>query len=83
MARPTVQEIESRLTTSVAEMLGRPAADIDAATPLHTLGIDSLHLIELLVSIERTWGLNLIESDLSRVDFASLRSLAAGVHQEL
>ena len=83
MPARAIEEIEARLVACVAGILDRPAESIDAAAPLHTLGIDSLNLIALLVAIERDFGVNLMESELSRVDFETLQRLARSVHAEL
>ncbi len=72
-----IAEIEKRLTGTVSSITGLEAAAIPAEAPLHTLGIDSLGLVEVIVSIEKDFGLRLIEHNLSKEDFSSIRSLAA------
>ena len=49
-----------------------PAADEDLAA----LGYDSMSFIELLLSIERKYGIKLIEAGLEPEDMKSLRTLA-------
>ncbi|HAR44982.1 MAG TPA: hypothetical protein DCS05_02100 [Nitrospiraceae bacterium] len=51
--------------------------------PFHELGIDSLGFVEILVFIEKTFKLQLIQSDLTRKDFESIRSLASFIHKNL
>ena len=72
-----IAEIEKRLTGTVSSITGRDAAAISPDAQLHSLGIDSLGLVEVIVSIEKDFGLRLIEHNLSKDDFSSIRSLAA------
>ncbi len=73
----TTKDIEEILIGGVAAILSRGTSEIAPEAPLHTLGIDSLGFVELLVFIEKKFNLKLIESGLSREDFKSVRSLAA------
>ena len=70
------EEIEAVLAKEVAVILGVDAGTIDAAAPLHTLGIDSLSFVEILVFIEKSFKVKLMESGLTRQDFQTIRSLA-------
>lgn len=72
---PSAADIEKRLTETVFALTGRAGFSPDA--PLHSLGIDSLGLVEIIVSIEKDFGVRLIEHNLSKEDFSSIRSLAA------
>ena len=76
MAKFTAQEIEGKLVQEAAIILSVDAATIKPEAPLHTLGIDSMGFVEILVFIEKTFGLKLIESGLTREDFATIRALA-------
>jgi len=72
----TNKEIETVLVKEVAVILGEEPAAIAADRPLAELGIDSLSFVELLVAIEKNFGLKLMESGLTKEDFRTLRSLA-------
>lgn len=72
-----MKDIEEKLVREVAAMLSADPSIITPDTPLHTLGIDSLKFVELLVFIEKTFNLNLMESGLTREDFYTIRSLAS------
>jgi acyl carrier protein len=79
----TVQEIETTLIGEIAAILARQPASIRADAPLHTLGVDSMSFVELLVFIEKKFGLALIESGLAREDFETVRALAASISKRL
>ena len=51
--------------------------------PFHELGIDSLGFVEILVFIEKTFNLQLIESGLDKKDFETVYSLASFIHKKL
>jgi acyl carrier protein len=76
MVEVSMREIEEILITEVANILSIDRATISVDTPLHSLGITSTAFVELLVVIENTFDLKLIETDLSREDFQTIGSLA-------
>ena len=79
----TAQEIENKLLDGIAAITGADKAALAADKPFHELGIDSLGFVEILVFIEKTFKLQLIQSDLTRKDFETVRSLAAFIHKNL
>lgn len=76
MNEMNVTEIQDKLVSEVAVILSIDSSTIKPDAPLHTLGIDSLLFVEILVVIENTFNLNLMEAGLSREDFQSIHSLA-------
>jgi acyl carrier protein len=76
MGKFTTQEIENKLIQEIAVILSADPATIKPDVPLHTLGLDSMSFVEVLVFIEKTFGLQLIESGLTREDFATIQALA-------
>lgn len=82
-ATMTSQEIEASLIAEIAAILSRDASAIGADTPLHTLGVDSMSFVEILVFIEKKFGLALIESGLTREDFETVRALASSISKRL
>jgi acyl carrier protein len=76
-------EIEQALQNEIAVLLSKEPADLKPDQPLHTMGIDSMSFVEILLFIERTFNLRLIESGLSRQDFETIRSLALCIEREL
>ncbi len=79
----TIQNIEDTLVQGIASILSKDKSSIAADVPLHELGIDSLTLTEILVFIEQTFKLKLIESGLYMRDFETIQSLASLIHKKL
>ena len=77
MDKKNVKEIEKILISEVTAILSADPFNIVADVPLHLLGMDSLGFVELLVVIEKTFNLKLIESSLTKEDFQTIRSLAS------
>ena len=48
----------------------------DAATPLSQLGVDSLSIVEVLLFVERRFGVSVPESHLTRANLHSVDALA-------
>jgi len=82
MATLSAKEIEEKLTAEIATIMSRAPADIGPDVPLHALGIDSMSFVEILVFIEKTFNLRLIETGLTREDFQTVRALAACIARE-
>jgi acyl carrier protein len=70
-------EIEQALREEVAALLSMDPSAISPDASLPSLGLDSLSFVELLVFIEKTFQLNLMESGLTRKDFQTISALAA------
>ncbi len=49
--------------------------------PLAALGFDSMSFVELLVAVERHYGVKLMELGMSPEDLKSLETLARRIHQ--
>ncbi len=71
-----MKHIEETLVNELAVILSRDPAAILPETPLHELGVDSLSFVELLVFIEKTFKIQLMESGLTKKDFQTVRSLS-------
>ncbi len=72
----TLQDIENRLIQEVASIVSGNPSSLTADMPLQELGIGSLEFVELLVFIENTYHVRLIESNLTKKDFETIRSLS-------
>ncbi|MCL4479798.1 MAG: phosphopantetheine-binding protein [Deltaproteobacteria bacterium] len=72
----TLQDIENRLIQEVALIVSGDPTSLAVDMPLQELGIGSLEFVELLVFIENTYQVRLIESNLTRNDFETIRSLS-------
>ncbi len=76
-------EIEDKLMRCIASIKSIDRTSVAPDTPFHELGIDSLGFVELLVFIEKTFNLQLIDSGLNRKDFENVHSLASLIHKKL
>ena len=79
----TLAEIEAFLIRELAMVLCREKTEIAVDTPLYTLGVDSLRFVELLIAIEKQYGVKLIETGLSRRQLQNIHTLATHLHQHL
>jgi len=79
----TSKDIEDKLIQGIASITNKDKSSIASDIPFHKLGLDSLGFVEILVFIEKTFNLQLIESGLDKKDFETTRSLAAFIHKKL
>ena len=77
MSEMSAKEIESVLIAEVANILMIDPATVTVDAPLHSLGMNSMAFVELLVVIEKTFGLKLVETDLTKDDFQAIENDAA------
>ena len=77
MPEMSVKEIEELLLREVASILLTDPETVTVDAPLHSLGMNSMAFVELLVVIENAFGLKLMETDLTKEDFQTVRSLAS------
>lgn len=78
-----LKDIEDKLIEGLASITLQEKSSIEADMPLHQLGIDSMGFVELLVFIENTFNLKLIELDLTKKDFETIRSIASFISRKL
>ena len=76
MEAMSVQAVEQKLILEIATILCADPAAIKPDVPLPSLGLDSMGFVEILVFVEKTFGLRLAESGLNREDFQTIRALA-------
>jgi acyl carrier protein len=79
----TLEIIQNTLTQGIASILSKDESSIKVDIPIHKLGIDSLGFLEILVFIEKTFKLQLIESRLDKKDFETIHALASFIHKKL
>ena len=79
MSQMSVKEIEDRLIREVANILSIDSTTVTVDAPLHSLGMSSMAFVELLVVIEKTFNLKLMETDLTKDDFQAIGSLASRI----
>ena len=78
----TTKQIEQKLIRQVANILSVDTEKIKPEAPLHTLGVDSLSFVELLVFIEKEFKIKLMESGLQTEDFKTISSLARRISRQ-
>ena len=76
-----MKKIQDELTQRIADILSVEPESIDVNAPLHTLGVDSMRMVELLVFIEKNYCVDLMAAGLKREDVASISALASSVER--
>lgn len=76
-------EIERALTAEIADILDIEEKSISPNTSIESLGIDSFRLMELLIFIEKEFGISLINAGLQRESLQNVSSLASCVALEM
>jgi len=76
MKDKSLNDIKKELTEEVAMILCKDMQAISVDEPLHSMGLDSLGFVELLVSIEKRFNIKLINTSLHKEDFSTINSLA-------
>jgi acyl carrier protein len=76
MPDTSVKEIERILIAEAANILSIDPTTVTVDTAFQSLGMSSMAFVELLVVIESTFDVKLMETDLSRNDFQTIGSLA-------
>ncbi len=81
MEKKGVTEITEILVHEAEIILSDQTEDITASASLADLGFDSMSFIELLVSIEKKFGIKLIEIGMQPEDIKTLEALAHYIYQ--
>jgi len=76
-----IDSIRERLTTFLREDVLARGIEFTASTPLSSLGVDSAALVEILLFVERHWGVEVPESRLTHATLESVDALARCVHE--
>ena len=74
-----MENIQQELTEQISGILSVEPAAVDVEAPLHTLGLDSMRMVEIIVFIETHYGVDLMGSGLKREEVASIAALARTV----
>ena len=75
------ENLEQHLLTLVQEKLIETGVPLRAETDLFSVGLDSMGIMQLMISIEETLGVLVPESQVTRDNFTSASSLAALVRR--
>lgn len=76
------KHVEDKLISQIAAILAVDRKKIKPEVPLHSLGVDSLSFVELLVFIEKEFKIKLMESGLQAEDFKTISSLARRINEQ-
>ena len=76
------KQVQDKLIDQIASILSVDRKKIKPEVPLHTLGVDSLSFVELLVFIEKEFKIKLMESGLQAEDFKTVSSLARRITKQ-
>ena len=76
-----MQKIQEELVQKVAGILSMNPENMDVNTPLHSMGLDSMRMVELIVFVEKNYGVDLMATGLRREDVASISALACTVEK--
>ncbi len=82
-SQPNSQQMATELTNQIASMLGLDEEKITPETNLDSLGIDSIRLMEILIFIEREYGIKMMDAGLDQDTLRNSSSLAARVAEIL
>jgi len=74
-------EVKTLLKNEIANKIDVPAESIDETAHLADLGIDSLQALQLLVLLERSYGITLNDEDLQY--FRDINTLSSLVHSRI
>jgi acyl carrier protein len=75
------ENLEQHLLKSVQDKLIETGVPLTAETDLFSVGLDSMGIMQLMISIEETLGVRVPESQVTRDNFTSANSLAALVRR--
>lgn len=76
MAKFEITEISQSLCKFISENLVATHVSVTPATPLQQIGLDSFSIIEIILFIERKYGLTLPDSELTKENIYSPETLA-------
>ncbi len=76
MSKIATSEISQALCNFIIGNLVAPNIEVDPETPLEKLGLDSFAIIEIILFIERKYGLTLPDHELTKENIHSPQSLA-------
>lgn len=70
------QAVSAALCEFLRQDILAPGVAFDETTPLARLGVDSLSIVEMLLFVERRFGVSVPESRLTRANLVSVAALA-------
>ena len=83
MDRMTIEDIENALLQFLKSAILAEEVVIESRADLRSLGVDSFSIVEIILFIERKFGLVIPDDQLKPEHFSSVESIAALVLKEL
>ena len=83
MAEITLEEIETALKNEISIITGKKTEELKAEQSLSWNGINSMGFVELLLSVNRLWSVNLLDVGIGTADVSTLSALAERIRKEL
>jgi acyl carrier protein len=74
---PHQADLEQQLVTLVSERLLETPPGFNEDSDLYESGLDSMAIMQLLILIEEEYGVAIPESELTRQNFSTVRSIAS------
>ena len=68
----SIEDVQDALRQELAVVLNQPPAELAPDRPLHEIGVDSIAFVELMVFIEKRFGVSLLDAKLERKDRKSV-----------
>jgi acyl carrier protein len=77
-----IEELKKKIV-GILDLANLPAAHLEVDGPLvgGTLGLDSIDVLEMVIMVEKDFGLRIDNRELGEKVFASLRSLATYIFE--
>ena len=82
MTELNLTEITAALKKEISIITGKKEEDLKETESLSFNGINSMGFVELLLTINRLWGINLLDAGISISDVVSIAALAEKIKQE-
>ena len=83
MSELNLTEITAALKKEISIITGKKEEDLKETESLSFNGINSMGFVELLLTINRLWGVNLLDAGISIRDVVSIAALAEKIKQEV
>lgn len=70
------QQIQEKLTAKLMQLLPQQKTKPEIDVPLHTLGVDSMRLVEMFIFIETEFGIDLMNTGIEMKDIQTIKSIS-------
>lgn len=83
MTKVTEEQIKAGLIGFIKDEILDAAVDLDEESTLSELGVDSFSVVELVLFLEREYGVSIQEKDMLPDNFRNVQSLARCAAQSM